>query len=556
MQVAKNTQYFGITCYTKLTLVLWQAIIDTVTLEIWYEEKAERSGKMANYAKYTKGASGHMLKHYERGKDEHGEYVKFGNQDIDLTRTHLNYNLAPEHNQLDFIHERLDEVYCMKRKDVNVMCTWVVTAPKDLEEGREREFFQEAYDFMADKYGRDNVVSAYVHMDEKSPHMHFCFMPIVEDQKRGLKVSAKECVTRRDLERFHGELQQYMESRGIQCSIVNEATLEGNKAIKELKRGTARQELEEIQQKQEIATAKYDEALKGAFHILNQKTTVSRELQAVTEELTDKKKELDDIPRQIAEKTQYAVDMAKIWYGDPNEIEQQANEQKAILEQTQSRVAEADEILQRTVGRHRTVSAEVEQLTEDKGNLQKDIADAQKQLKALQGQILSQEQVRAFAIKKGLFGGSKAVIEGTPEELQSLKATAERVHEADELASKAARVLKYRDNIIGKAKREAESIVITARNEVSGADRKIELAKIQANDILTKARNEASCIIEDAKKESLQECMERATREANLENKVKHFERVLEASPELQEHFKEIEGQLRMQQNRTRGRHR
>lgn len=201
---------------------------------------------MANYAKYTKGAMGHMLKHYERAKDENGEYLKFGNQDIDTKRTNQNYNLAPAHNQLDFIHKRLDEVYCMNRKDVNVMCSWVVTAPEDLKLEQEKQFFQETYSFLEGKYGRENVVSAYVHKDEKTPHMHFCFMPVVADLKRGQKVSAFECVKKKDLEQFHEQLQRHLEKRGILCSVINEATREGNKAIKELKQGTARQTLQKV----------------------------------------------------------------------------------------------------------------------------------------------------------------------------------------------------------------------------------------------------------------------------------------------------------------------
>lgn len=201
---------------------------------------------MANYAKYTKGAMGHMLKHYERAKDGEGNYLKFGNQDIDTRKTWQNYNLAPSHNQLDFIHERLSEVYCMNRKDVNVMCSWVVTAPEDLKPEQEKKFFQETYSFLEEKYGRENVVSSYVHKDEKTPHMHFCFMPVVADPKRGQKVSAYECVKKKDLEQFHEELQHHLEKKGISCSIINEATKEGNKAIKELKQGTARQTLQKV----------------------------------------------------------------------------------------------------------------------------------------------------------------------------------------------------------------------------------------------------------------------------------------------------------------------
>lgn len=51
---------------------------------------------MAHFAKYTAAAAGHLSKHYERAKDKNGDYIKFGNKDIDPDRTPENYNLAPD----------------------------------------------------------------------------------------------------------------------------------------------------------------------------------------------------------------------------------------------------------------------------------------------------------------------------------------------------------------------------------------------------------------------------------------------------------------------------
>lgn len=67
---------------------------------------------MANAQKYTRAACGHLAAHYERKKDEKGEYIKFGNQDIDPQKTHLNYNLAPRRGleQIDFIRQRTRSV--------------------------------------------------------------------------------------------------------------------------------------------------------------------------------------------------------------------------------------------------------------------------------------------------------------------------------------------------------------------------------------------------------------------------------------------------------------
>lgn len=200
--------------------------------------------------KHPKTALGHLGKHYERGKDESSEYVKFGNPEIDPQRTHLNYNLAPQHNHMEFIKQRLSEVYCLNRKDVNVMCSWVVTAPKDLDPKQQDEFFKESYKFLENRYGKENVISSYVHLDETTPHMHFAFIPVVYDEKKDrYKVSAKERVNKFELKSFHNDYQEHLDRANVRCNVLNEATREGNKSIDELKRQSATERLQEVNEK-------------------------------------------------------------------------------------------------------------------------------------------------------------------------------------------------------------------------------------------------------------------------------------------------------------------
>lgn len=192
---------------------------------------------MAHCMKHTKASCGHMFAHFDR-KAEH-----ISNENVDRTRSHLNYNLAA-HQQMEqgeFVRQRCSEVRCQNRKDVNVMVSWIVTAPKDLPQQAEPAFFQAAYDFLENRYGRSNVVSAYVHMDEVTPHMHFAFVPVTQDRKRGgYKVSAKEVITRRDLQTFHSDLSKYLEQQlGFPVNVLNEATKEGNRSIEQLKRQSA-----------------------------------------------------------------------------------------------------------------------------------------------------------------------------------------------------------------------------------------------------------------------------------------------------------------------------
>lgn len=257
---------------------------------------------MAHVAKYPASASGHMFNHYGRSEDmERSAYVIRGNEKINPERTHLNYNLAPDHgmSQLDFIHQRMSEIRCLKRADVNIMCDWVVTLPKVVPlEGRiqtigkddlSRLFFERTYRFMANRYGEQNVVSAYVHRDETTDHMHFAFVPVTKDKKRGgEKLSAKEVITRVDLQTFHTDLEQYLDGFGDwHFEIINDATKDGNRSIAELKRETAIKELQE--QEQEAAAARQRAvAMQRAIEPMKrQKAALEGEIEALEQKSND-----------------------------------------------------------------------------------------------------------------------------------------------------------------------------------------------------------------------------------------------------------------------------
>lgn len=211
---------------------------------------------MAHAAKFAANAVGRMCGHYGRTE---GDGVRRSNENIDPARTHLNYNLAPEHDggQIAFMQKRLSEVKLQKRADVNVLCDWVVTLPVDekfkrfnpeIQRIETIKFFRASYDFLERRYGRENVVSAYVHMDEKTPHLHFAFIPVTEDKKKGgFKVSAKEVLSRSDLRTFHTDLQKALRERGVILDVLNGVTKDGNKTVAELKKESIRAEVQTVE---------------------------------------------------------------------------------------------------------------------------------------------------------------------------------------------------------------------------------------------------------------------------------------------------------------------
>lgn len=226
---------------------------------------------MAHIQKSTKVNSVNLVRHFERNES----IQEYSNKNIDPTRTHLNYNMAPERemSQYEFINQRCSEVKCLNRADVKVMCTWVVTLPKDIEQNsaEEKKFFEETYKFLENRYGgSQNVISAYVHKDEVTPHLHFAFIPVAHDVEKDIyKVSAKEVVTKTDLKTFHIDLNEHIAIKlGREVEIINESTKAGNQSVNELKTQSAREELEKVQKELEQKTKELDN-LKTEIKILD-----------------------------------------------------------------------------------------------------------------------------------------------------------------------------------------------------------------------------------------------------------------------------------------------
>lgn len=167
---------------------------------------------MAHVAKYATSAKGHMLNHYNRDKEAP---CNRSNENIDPERTRENYNLMQrEQTPQEYFTQRMGEVYHIDRADLKTMCDWVVTLPQDYK-GDTREFFVHCTDFLNERYGAENCLGAFVHMDETTPHMHYAFMPVVPDPKheQGYKISAKEVLDRKELQHFHDDLQKYLREK-------------------------------------------------------------------------------------------------------------------------------------------------------------------------------------------------------------------------------------------------------------------------------------------------------------------------------------------------------
>ena len=135
------------------------------------------------FAKYKGPEISGIEAHNERTKEKYAS-----NPDIDSTRTHLNFHLIkPERKYRAESEKQIAEAGCRTRSDSVRVVEALITATPEFFKGKKRaeirEFFNEALEFIKQNQAPETIISAVVHLDEKSPHMHLCFVPLTEDKR-------------------------------------------------------------------------------------------------------------------------------------------------------------------------------------------------------------------------------------------------------------------------------------------------------------------------------------------------------------------------------------
>jgi len=146
--------------------------------------------------------------------------VSHSNPDIKFEQSHLNYDL--HENQTNFaeaINTRISELDLKRavRKDANIMAQLFISASPDWMRNRtfdqQKQFFQDVYDWTCNRYGKENIVSAIVHMDEATPHLHINFVPITPDGRVSFEALFNER-KRRDLSKLQDDFYEHNQSKG------------------------------------------------------------------------------------------------------------------------------------------------------------------------------------------------------------------------------------------------------------------------------------------------------------------------------------------------------
>ena len=163
--------------------------------------------------KFKKEAVRGIQSHNRRERESHS------NPDIDYQRSCNNYELHDRAatNYAQAIQRRIDDLQLSKavRKDAVHMCGLIVTSDSDffksLSPEETRRFFEESKAFLTDFVGAENVISAMVHMDEKTPHMHFLHVPVTREGR----LNANKIYTRQSLKKLQSDLPLYLQRCGF-----------------------------------------------------------------------------------------------------------------------------------------------------------------------------------------------------------------------------------------------------------------------------------------------------------------------------------------------------
>lgn len=142
------------------------------------------------FAKYKGPEIGHIESHNERTKERYAS-----NPGVDTARSHINFHLVtPERRYRAEAERQIAEAGCRIRSDsVRVVEALITASPEFFERKNAREirdYFMEALAFIEKHQSKETIISAVVHMDEKTPHMHLSFIPLTEDGR----LSAKDIV--------------------------------------------------------------------------------------------------------------------------------------------------------------------------------------------------------------------------------------------------------------------------------------------------------------------------------------------------------------------------
>lgn len=234
-------------------------------------------------------------------ENERDENYKSNNPQIDSSKTKYNYHMhSPDRSYTEFINKRITELNLSPRKDAVVMNSFVVGADKAFFDGLSKlsqyNFFSDCTNFFEERYGMKNVISAVIHMDETTPHMHLNLVPITPEGRLCSKDLFDKSKLRQLQTDFYNAVgKKYGLERGKEGSQAKHLSTAEFKAKKIIEQAEA------IREENQVYADALAEAKSG--DISRKRGRLQEQVVALTAENKDLTKRLD---RSMGETLEYA----------------------------------------------------------------------------------------------------------------------------------------------------------------------------------------------------------------------------------------------------------
>ena len=275
---------------------------------------------------YKMGQLSYIYRHNER------KNTNYSNKDIQKDKSIKNYSIKSINTSYQKAFNNIKKEYNLKgqiKKVSNVMCELIITSDRDffenIGEKETKRYFELAYKFVAEyqNLGEQFIVSAKVHMDESTPHLHIIFIPVVHtlNKKNGKQIDKISCSEfwkgRESYRILQDRFYKYVTENGFDLERGN---AKNNKHIdiEELKTITNYElqqfEKQSMQKEKTIQTSNIELLQKENKRIIKKFNTLSNQyvkirnnvymIQKINKRIQNEKKELKFENEQLKEENQ------------------------------------------------------------------------------------------------------------------------------------------------------------------------------------------------------------------------------------------------------------
>jgi hypothetical protein len=184
------------------------------------------------------------------------------NKDIDATRTHLNYYIKKNNytytKEFDKLRKEQNLAGHLRENSI-IMCQMIFTSDQEffdrIGEQETKRYFDECYKFICNykNIGEENIISAVVHLDEGTPHLHLMFVPVIHTKDKENKPIKKICARdfwkgRDSYRKLQDAYFEYVKSKGfdLERGLYVEETKREHLSVEEFKKVTNYPKTKEI----------------------------------------------------------------------------------------------------------------------------------------------------------------------------------------------------------------------------------------------------------------------------------------------------------------------